>query len=473
MREHTAMKYRMKIAVIVIMFLSVAFGIGGTLLIGFSFSNNLRQEEQTAVDSYRTVLNMLSVVNSFSSQSYYGNIVDVLEQLEDNGGGHWDGLMLTDSENIMFSSSDLTEYIRDVRSEEEEDQFLLTVFSTDNKNFLQVSGSLEAGGMTLYLDSIYDITSIYDSREDQETIYRYVFLVIITVGVVLSLVMSVFLTRPMNELSRTAKRISGGDLSERAHISGKDEIGQLADDFNQMADELEQHIAELNDAMERQETFMGDFAHEMKTPMTSIIGYADLLRSKNLSEEESIDAANYIFSEGKRLENLSLKLLDLLVARNEQPEFAESSPKELVSHVSDLMRPTLAEKNITLRTDCDEGTCMMDSALVTSMLINLIDNARKAMDDGGEILVSSRITDEGCTFCIEDQGVGIPEEEIGKITDAFYRVDKSLSRSLGGVGLGLSLCLEIVKAHNGNITFEAAEPTGTRVIVDLKGGRAQ
>ncbi len=467
------MKYRMKIAVIVIMFVSVAFGIGGTLLITFSFNNNLRQEEQNAVESYRTVLNMLSVVNNVSSQAYYDNIVDVLEQLEDNGGGHWDGLTLTDDDTVMFSSSEVANYIRDVRSSEETDRVLLTVFSSDDKKFLQVSGSLEAGGKTLYLDSIYDITSIYDLRTDQETIYRYVFVIIIVVGIVLSLLMATLLTRPMKELSRTANRISGGDLSERANISGEDEIGLLAENFNHMADELENHIDQLREAMERQETFMGDFAHELKTPMTAIIGYADLLRSKNLSEDESLEAANYIFSEGKRLENLSLKLLDLLVARNEHPEFVQSSPAELALHAAELMRPTFEERGITLRLDCEDGICMLEPTLVTSLLINLLDNARKAMDNGGEILVTSYMTDEGCVFLVEDQGKGIPEEEIGKITDAFYRVDKSRSRSLGGVGLGLSLCSEIAIAHGGTITFEQAEPSGTRVRVSLKSGRAE
>ncbi len=467
------MKYRMKIAVIVILFLSVAFGIGGTLLITFSFTSNLRQEEQTAVDSHQTVLNMLSVVNSVSPQAYYGNIVDVLEQLEDNGGGHWDGLTLTADENVMYASSNVTRYIQDVHSELETDEFLLTIFSENGSHFLQVSGSLEAGERTLYLDSIYDITSIYDSRNVQQMLYRYIFVIIIAVGAVLSLLMATLLTRPMNELSRTARKISGGDLSERAQISGNDEIGLLAEDFNHMADELEQHIDELSEAMERQEAFMGNFAHELKTPMTAIIGYADLLRSKNLSEEESRDAANYIFSEGKRLENLSLKLLDLLVARNEHPEFVLSSPGKLVSDAAELMRPALEERNITLTEDCEPGTCMLEPTLVMSLLINLIDNARKALDSGGEIRICARLIPDGCRLTVEDNGPGIPEEEMGKITDAFYRVDKSRSRAMGGVGLGLSLCREIAEAHGGSISFETVDPTGTRVITELKGGAGQ
>ncbi len=460
----------MRIAVAVIIFLSIAFGIGGTLLISVSFSSNLRQEERTAVDSYQSVLNMLSVVNSVSSQPYYGSVVDVLEQLEENGGGNWDGLALTVDDNVVYTSSYATRHLLDFREEVQPDQFLLVGFSADDNHYLQVSGSLEAGGSTLYLDSIYDITFIYESRYSQQLLYRYVFVAIIAVGAVLSLLMATFLTRPIKELSRAARQISGGDLSERAQVSGEDEIGLLAENFNHMADELERYIDELRDAMERQETFMGDFAHELKTPMTAIIGYADLLRSQNLSEEETQNAANYIFTEGKRLENLSLKLLDLLVARNEQPEFSLTSPKKLVEDTARLMEPALTERGITLALHCEEGSCMLEPTLVTSLLINLIDNARKAMDAGGTITIEEQITREGCRLIISDEGVGIPQEKLDKITDAFYRVDKSRSRAMGGVGLGLSLCQEIAQVHGGSLSFSPVEPTGTRVTVELKGG---
>ena len=253
-------------------------------------------------------------------------------------------------------------------------------------------------------------------------------------------------------------------------IHSKDEIGLLAEDFNHMADELEDYIGQLKEAMVRQEEFMGSFAHELKTPMTAIIGYADLMRSQQLSESQRRDAANYIFSEGKRLENLSLKLLDLLVVKNDAMEFVMCRPDKLVKDVEQLMRPALKEKNITLQQKCETGSCLLEPALVMSLLINLVDNSRKAMDHGGGITVVESMTEDGCCFVIEDQGSGIPVDELEKITDAFYRVDKSRARSMGGVGLGLALCKEIVAAHNGSISFENVEPTGTRVTVFLKGG---
>ncbi|MCD8299990.1 MAG: HAMP domain-containing histidine kinase [Clostridiales bacterium] len=460
----------MKIAVCVIIFLSIAFGVGGTLLISVSFSNNLRQEEQTAVDSYQTVLNMLSVVNSVSPQAYYGSIVDILEQLEDNGGGSWDGLCLTVDGDRIYDSSRVTAYVRDLTDSVEPDQLELMVFAEGGDNYLQVSGSLEAGGTVLYLDSIYDISSIYDFRDTQQRLYRYIFMAIIAVGAIMSFVMAFFMTRPMRELSRTAQEISDGDLSERANVKARDEIGMLAENFNHMADELEKNIEQLQDAMERQEVFMGDFAHEIKTPMTSIIGYSDLLRRQKITGEQAQEAANYIFSEGRRLENLSLKLLDLLVAKNAHPEFSPCSPKKLVAQAASVMGAALEERNITLSQDCDEGICRMEPTLVMSLIINLIDNARKAMDEGGEITVTVRIDGEKCTLTVRDEGCGIPQDKMDKITDAFYRVDKSRSRSMGGVGLGLSLCREIAAVHGGSISFAQAPGRGTQVTVILRGG---
>lgn len=464
------MKYRLKIALCVVCFLSFAFGIGGSMLISVSFSSNLEQEKKTAVNSYQSMLNMLSVVNSVSTQAYYGNIADVLEQLDQNGGGNWSALRLIVDDNVIYEGGNAAENIRSVTLAEETDQYDLQIFKEHENNYLQVSGALEAGEKILYLDGLYDITSIYHSREEQIKIYRYVFLVIIILGAAISWVMASLLTKPMRELSRTARQISGGDLSGRVQIQSKDEIGLLAEDFNHMADEMEDYIGQLKDAMVRQEEFMGSFAHEMKTPMTAIIGYADLMRSQQLSENQQRDAANYIFSEGKRLENLSLKLLDLLVVKNDAMEFVMCRPDKLVKDVAQLMRPALSEKNITLQRQCETGSCMLEPSLVMSLLINLVDNARKAMDDGGVITVVEKITEDGCCFVVEDQGSGIPDEELEKITDAFYRVDKSRARSLGGVGLGLALCKEIAAAHNGSIAFENVEPSGTRVTVLLKGG---
>ena len=114
---------------------------------------------------------------------------------------------------------------------------------------------------------------------------------------------------------------------------------------------------------------------------------------------------------------------------------------------------------------------MLEPDLTKSLLINLVDNARKAMDNGGAVFILSEMTDTGCVFSVTDNGRGIPASDLTKITEAFYRVDKSRSRAQGGVGLGLALCDEIAKLHAGALGIQSVEGKGTRITAVLNGGR--
>lgn len=235
---------------------------------------------------------------------------------------------------------------------------------------------------------------------------------------------------------------------------------------------MEDYIRRLQENMRHQEEFMGSFAHELKTPMTSIIGYADMLRGQSLTGEEVREAANYIFSEGVRLERLSLKLLDLLVLRKEDFRLVPVELVPFARQIKGMLEPVMRRHEITLRVYCRPGRCRMEPELAKSLVINLIDNARKAIDGPGEIILNMRPTEEGCLIQVADNGRGIPPEEIDKITEAFYRVDKSRSRAQGGAGLGLALCGEIVQIHHGTLQFESRPGAGTLVTAELKGGAA-
>ena len=216
---------------------------------------------------------------------------------------------------------------------------------------------------------------------------------------------------------------------------------------------------------------MGMFAHELKTPMTAIIGYADMLRGGTLDAGEQAEAANYIVSEGKRLENLSRKLLNLLVAGSREPALVPVSPARLVAEVAEHWRPGREKQGITLELDCQEGTCLLDPDLARSLVGNLLDNAGKALDGGGEILCRTRMLEDGVVLEVRDNGRGIPPEALRHLTEAFYRVDKSRARASGGVGLGLTLCDEIVRLHSGTLEFESREGQGTCVRAVLRRGR--
>ena len=215
---------------------------------------------------------------------------------------------------------------------------------------------------------------------------------------------------------------------------------------------------------------MASFAHELKTPMTAIIGYADLLRTESLDREESMEAANYIFSEGKRLESLSLKLQQLHLAKHETPELEQVQMDRFVTNLVRQLRPVYEPSGIRLECQTKPGSWDIDPELMESVLMNLMDNARKAMEQGGIIVLLVDFPENACRIRVVDNGRGMPPEVLNHLTEAFYRVDKSRSRAQGGAGLGLSLCSEIVRYHNGELKFESKPGKGTCVSVILKGG---
>lgn len=221
--------------------------------------------------------------------------------------------------------------------------------------------------------------------------------------------------------------------------------------------------------MQRQESFMGAFAHELKTPMTSIIGFADLLRQGNMDESTRIMASEYIFSEGKRLERLSFKLLELLLLKKDTLTMTRVWLNTYLSEVERALAPNMKAKNIRFVCKADATRVILETDLVKSLLYNLVDNASKAMDNGGIIAVHGVAIPGGCQFQVVDNGRGMAPEELTKITEAFYRVDKARSRSQGGAGLGLALCQQIAELHNGSIQFTSTPGKGTRVTVTLYG----
>lgn len=245
----------------------------------------------------------------------------------------------------------------------------------------------------------------------------------------------------------------------------------MAEQIKTDAEQRERYIEQLRQSVERQELFVGNFAHEMKTPMTSLIGYADLIRSGTLTREEQEEAASYLYSEGKRLERLSRKLLELLVIRQQGIHLSPVSPKELVEQLSQQLKPVYKRKGIYISSDCQEGICLIEPDLVWSLLLNLADNAQKSMERGGELIFRQEMTDDGCRIRVSDSGRGIPPQALEHLTEAFYRVDKARSRKQGGFGLGLALCQEIVVLHNGSLGFANRPEGGVCVTVELRGGR--
>lgn len=226
----------------------------------------------------------------------------------------------------------------------------------------------------------------------------------------------------------------------------------------------------LTEAAERREEFIASFAHELKTPLTAIIGYADMLRSKELSPKNRFTAAGYIFSEGKRLEALSLKLMEIIVAGKHSFTKKRFDAGYFLREVAAVTLPSLANDGMTLSVHCERGEIEVEPDLFKTLLINLVDNARKASSKGDSVSLIGKNEEGGFALYVVDNGRGISADELSKITEAFYMIDKSRARDQNGAGLGLALCRRIAELHGTELQFKSEPGRGTSVRLLMKEG---
>ena len=454
------MRFRQKMLLVMVWLLTLSYGVGGVLLIRQNFKSSLDQAENSAKESYEMILQSVQLVNAVDIQQDFSSISNALSQL--NSADSVVGMKLSRGDRVLYSNGE------DIVNIEKTSDFEAVLFERDTRHIYQINGLVKTDGKPLELVILYDITPVYQARNNQVKTYHQVFIVLIIAGGFAAWITTYLMTKPLAKVSRTARALASGQLETRVNSKTHDEMGQLGSDFDNMADRLSENINELKMSMDHQDQFMGSFAHELKTPMTSIIGYADLLRSQTLSPEEAQEAANYIFSEGKRLESLSLKLLDLLMMKKESITLVPTDMKSMIENLVFHLQPVYRNKKIALQCRCEPALCMTEPDLFSSVLTNLLDNARKALDNGGNILILGESIKGVYRIRVFDNGRGMPEEAIKHITEAFYRVDKSRSRAQGGVGLGLALCKEIIDLHNGTISFASREGNGTCVTVTVR-----
>lgn len=338
---------------------------------------------------------------------------------------------------------------------------------------LHGASALTLLGETVWLETCRDVTELFAQRSAQYRSFSYMMLAL-TAGVgALSLVVARLILRPLARLSAAARKMAEGDLAQRVAVTSADELGALSADFNAMAERLEDQVSQLTAAARREKDFTASFAHEIKTPLTSIIGYADLLLSRDNPPERVRESAGYIFREGKRLETLSGKLMELIVLDRRDFPLRPVSLRVFLERTGNALRPALEGAGIRFAIEAEETPAYLEPDLMETVCLNLLDNARKATPPGGALTLTGRGTEEGgCVILVSDTGRGIPPEELGRITEPFYMVDKSRSRAQGGAGLGLALCEQIVALHGGTLEFHSALGEGTTVEINLKGGTA-
>lgn len=335
---------------------------------------------------------------------------------------------------------------------------------------LQRVGQMEQGAEKgLYLVGGYDVTREFTEHGRQLRQYLAVECVALVLALTAAALLAWALTRPLRQLEAASRDIGAGQYDRRVAVSGGGEFARLAQGFNTMAGAVESNMEALRRQNESRTRFVAAFTHELKTPMTAILGYADLLRSGEQPADVRQLAADYIYHESARLEHLSRELLTLMGVEEGPPPTLQ--PESVAGIFGDALRSLPDLGGVRLESRCPPGAKVLGNrALLADLVRNLILNAAAATAPGGTITLCCERQGTGWRLRVQDNGRGIPPEDLPHVTEAFYMADKSRTRARGGSGLGLSLCAAIAAAHGSKLAIESTQGQGTCVTIDLKDG---
>ncbi|WP_167958691.1 sensor histidine kinase [Anaerosporobacter faecicola] len=460
------MKFWQKVFISVLLLFVVTFNVGMFIVMHYTYQEQLNSVKQRAraeayflrnsISNDFTNLEATSILSKDKKQNIYRSYASYYEKqnvyLE-----LWSG---TSRIGGYFDKE------RDKREElnTEDNMQNLVIRKENGTSLLILACNLKEPYENHILVTAYPLTEVMNSR-------RQLVQIIIGVDVVLTVVLGGMLylilhklMKPLRQLTVATEEIGKGKWEKRITITTKDEFGDLARKFNGMSDKIEETIGLLQEESDKKQQLIDNLAHEMRTPLTSISGYADYIRMASLSEEEKIHALNYIIAESKRLEKLSRTLLMIVDIREGTLVKEEVSTSQLKQYICDLFSNILNEKEIELHVECDIENFLGSEALLQILVGNLIENAIRACEQGGRIQITFGKKEQEY-IQIVDNGVGMKPEELKKIQEPFYRIDKARSRKNGGVGLGVTLCNQIVKLHGGELQYDSVYGQGTTVWV--------
>lgn len=460
------MRLRTKMCLWITAVLCFSLSLSGGLFITKGFAYSMKREQKQAVNQYQFVKFVLqSYMLAEGSEWKYSNqfLAAILSNGIDLSQNH---VAIFNEVKEEINSTFPEDYSYGIADELPVDELRMEVKKHGDKYFLELSGVLYGDGDTMYLLSATDIGSVIADREQLENLFYITYLFAFSIGTIMVFVFSSIMMRPVKQLTKSARRIAQGNYNERVKVTTKDEIGDLSRNFNKMAKEIEKNVEELKLAVVQRENFVSNFAHELKTPLTSVIGYSDMIYQKELSRDEVKEAAEYILNEGLRLEALSLKLMDMIVLDKQDFVLTDFYAADLFQNIRETIAPMLEKKDITLKLDIKPAYIMVEFDLMKTLVLNLLDNAGKA--NSTEISIIGTICGEKYAVCISDNGIGIPEEDLNRIVEAFYVVDKSRSRAQHGAGIGLTLSEKIAQLHGTSLQIESVVGEGTSVTFYLE-----
>src|SRR4051794_16899188 len=342
----------------------------------------------------------------------------------------------------------------------------LSTISTDETGKLRVlTQQIVVGGTQIGTFRVADpLTSVDQALESLRNRFIAVGLGALLLSVVIAIWLANLITRPLRRMAAVASAVDSGDLTHRIDYSGEDEVGVLADSFNNMMDRLEE-------GFRLQRDFVSDASHELRSPLTVLRGRIEQLTDHAGDRATVSTEADELMKEVRRMERLSDDMLTL--AKAERGGLVQRRRVPVDDFVEDLRRdlPLLGSRHYSVESSL-HGDLEADPDRLAQVLRNLVANAVRHTAADGHIEIAIAPENGSAVFAVSDDGSGIEPDQLGRIFDRFHRTDEGRSRAEGGSGLGLAIARAIVEAHGGSITAESPPGEGATFRFSIPGYRS-
>jgi len=467
------MKLWQKIFLCTLILVMLAVSVTSILLLKNSFTLAMEQERQAAVSEHEFLIT--SCKSMLFTQRLRQNAIllepsavnEIIESTFDESRIETFIWFYDEDKELIYANQ-----------KEEKHHTLLDMIEETDTSFMQLTGDQlytasreKMEGNTYYIVTSVNISEAIIMHENMLLNIRTISMMCsIAISVVLLFVVK-WLLQPLQRINKGTKEIAEGNYDRRIEEKGSSELAELAHNMNIMAEAVEKNVGAIEAVSEERKQFIANLSHEMKTPLTSILGFADLLCiRKDISTDQRLEYAHIIKEEASRMRTLSGKLLELITVGSINSLWEEVDMEQFFEEIEASLLVVANSRQMKIVCESGSGNLNIDKELFKSLIYNLADNGMKASDEGSTIEIKGEFHGKEYIFTVTDQGVGIPEEEIDKIRQAFYMVDKVRSRAHGGAGLGLALCQEIVALHRGKMKIESEQKQGTIITVKLRGG---
>lgn len=426
-------------------------------------------------NSRKDMLYTLRTIDSFLD--YSGNLVSEIQKLDETVNGNYsrftiiakDGSVVADTGSIPAASLDNHLSRKEVKAALEDGEgYSIRYSDTVKKNMLYVAICSKHSDYLLRMS-----VPFHGMKE-----YFILLLPSVWLTFLLAILCSAFfadsfaqsITQPLKEISQEMLKVNGDYTDLSFETYQYPEINIIAETTTKMSQNVKEYLNQIELEKQIRQEFFSNASHELKTPITSVLGYAELLESGIIQDEgQKTDFARRIKKEAVHMTSLINDILMISRLETKEAEVVKSEVRlgVLLNDIEDSLKPVAAAHEVLLHIDCKPLCIFANGQQMKELLSNLISNAIKYNKPGGEVWVTVTQENQNLILKVKDNGMGIPEESIGRIFERFYRVDKGRSKKQGGTGLGLSIVKHIVSFYQGTITVHSEVDVGTEFIVTI------